>query len=60
MTCLAPLIKKAMASEISAINQYTKMLPNIENGNHRRSIIHILNDEKEHLRTLQRIKKEMK
>ncbi len=59
MTCLIPLIKKTMASEISAINEYTHLLPHIENGNHKRSIKHILNDEKERLQTLQRIKKEI-
>ncbi len=61
MTCLTPLplIKKAMASEQSAIKEYAYLLPHIENGNHKRSIKHILNDEKEHLQTLQRIKKEI-
>lgn len=56
---LADIITDGLNAEREAISYYTFLLPYIHNGNHRRSILHILNDEKEHLRTLKRIQKEM-
>ncbi len=59
MNSLTQIFKDGMKAEQDAINYYTMLLPHIKDGNHKRSIKHILNDEKEHLRTLQRIKKEI-
>ena len=60
MKSFKDIIHDGEKAEREAINYYTFLLPFIHNGNHHRSILHILNDEKEHLKTLQRIKIEMK
>ncbi len=57
--CMNKLLSDAISGEKEAIMLYTFMLPFIHNGNHRRSILHILKEEKEHLKILEKIKKEV-
>ena len=50
------LIQDGIQAEKEAINYYTFLLPLIKNGTHRRSIQHILNEEKDHLEILKKIR----
>lgn len=49
------IIADGITAEKEAISYYTFLLPYIKNGNDRRSIMHILNEEKDHLEILERI-----
>lgn len=59
MKTLNQILNDGIKSEVSAIGYYHSILLHIKNGNHKRSLTHILNEEKEHLETLRRIKKEL-
>lgn len=52
---LIETLKDGIRAEEEAISFYTALLPRIKNGNHRRSIEHILNEEKDHLKILKGI-----
>lgn len=49
------IIQQGITAEKEAIQYYTFILPFIHDGNDRRSIIHILNEEKDHLEILQKL-----
>lgn len=51
------IIDDGIQAEKEAISYYTFILPFIKNGNDKRSILHILNEEKDHLKILQKIRK---
>jgi len=49
------IMADGIKAEKDAISYYTFLLPYIKNGNERRSIKHILNEEKDHLEILRKI-----
>lgn len=49
------IINDGIRAEKEAIKYYTFLLPFIHNGNERRSVQHILREEKEHLETLRKM-----
>lgn len=49
------IIQDGINAELEAIRYYTFLLPFIHDGKDRRSIIHILNEEKDHLEILQKL-----
>ena len=49
------LIQNAIEGEKEAIRLYTFIYPFIQDGNDRRSIMHILNEEKDHLKILEKM-----
>ncbi len=55
MTSFQQIIQQGIKAEKEAIRYYTFLLPFIQDGNTRRSIIHILNEEKDHLKILEKI-----
>lgn len=55
MKALNELISDGVKAEKDAISYYTFILPYIHNGNYRRSVEHILKEEKEHLKFMERL-----
>ncbi len=55
MNSFRDIVQQAIDSEREAIRLYTFMYPFIHDGNDRRSILHILNEEKDHLKILEKI-----
>lgn len=51
------IIEDGIQAEKEAISYYTFLFPFVKDGNDRRSIRHILNEEKDHLKILEKIKK---
>jgi len=56
---LKNIIVGGIQSERAAIFYYEHLISEIENGNDRRSIQHILNEEKDHLKILEKIKRKL-
>lgn len=56
MTSFQQIIQDGIEAEKEAISYYTFLYPFIQNSNTRRSIIHILNEEKDHLKILEKIR----
>lgn len=55
MKSFLEIIHQGIEAEKEAIRYYTFLLPFIQNGNDRKSILHILNEERDHLKTLEKI-----
>lgn len=55
MKSFRDIIQEGIVAEKQAINYYTFLIPFIPNGNDRRSILHILNEEKDHLKILEKM-----
>lgn len=49
------IINDGINAEKDAISYYTFLIPYMSNGNDRRSILHILNEEKDHLKILEKM-----
>lgn len=54
---LRNIIVGGIQSERATITYYEHLILEIENGNDRRSIQHILNEEKDHLKILEKIRR---
>ncbi|MDD5453988.1 MAG: hypothetical protein PHW62_00610 [Candidatus Ratteibacteria bacterium] len=52
---LKNIISQGIQDERAAITYYEYLIPEIENGNDKRSLLHILNEEKDHLKILEKI-----
>lgn len=55
MNSFRDIIRQGIEAEQEAIRYYTFILPFIHDGNDRRSILHILNEEKDHLKILEKM-----
>ncbi len=56
---LNEVIQDGIEAEKQAIAYYSTLLFLVQNGNHKRSIEHILQEEKDHLKILLKIQKEV-
>lgn len=56
---LKEIIQDGIKAERQAIAYYSTLVFLVQNGNHRRSIEHILQEEKDHLEILLKIQKEI-